>query len=161
LIEQRDLATSRYQFYVQANSLVPVAKTGVRIWSNLETDELIYAELHIDEKVKKSEAKLAEKYKRAKFSPTAIKSKQLTNSINQIVAQTISTHPTDSKVLGMKSKDLWLDGELVREVEVRGRRGIHLITISLLKNTVVESSYREFSQSENVTLKAHVYPIYE
>ena len=163
LIEERTLATSKYQFYVQTNSLIPVAKTAVRVWRDLETDQLIYAELHLDEAAKKNEKTLEQKYNKARFSTAAIKSNQLAKAVNQIATEEVALHDTDSRILGMKSKDMWLNGDLVREVEVRGRRGVHVITISLLKNKVIQKSYTEFPQGETVSqnLKAHVYPIYE
>jgi len=37
LIEDRNLATSRYQLYVQQSEQIPVAKTAIRIWSNKST----------------------------------------------------------------------------------------------------------------------------
>jgi hypothetical protein len=55
-----------------------------------------------------------------------------------------------------------VNGDLVRTVTVRGRRGEHMIDISLLKNVVIKSSYKEFPQADQyVDLDAIVYPIYE
>lgn len=159
LIEERELATSKYYFYVQSNSMIPVAGTAIRIWKDLETDELKLAELHLDEKAVKEEAKLRNKYLKAKFSPGAIKSKQLSRAIEAMVAEEVSLHGTDSRVIGMKFKDQWINGDLVRTVEVRGRRGVHNISVSLLKNQVIKKTYSEFPQSENVY--GLVYPIYE
>jgi hypothetical protein len=162
LIEDRELATSRFQMYVQHSQQIPVAQTAIRIWSDKTTKELILAEMHLSEKAKTEEKKLAAKYTKGKFSPAAIKSKQLSKAISQVVTSIVAEHETDNKVLGVKSKDQWVNGDLRREVEVRGRRGIHRISISLLKNEVVEKSYMEFPQSEQFhTLKANVFPIYE
>lgn len=162
LIENRNLATSNYKFFVQTSSLVPVAKTAVRIWTDLKTKELILAELHLDESAKKNEALLKARYQKAKFSPGAMKSKQLSLAITEMVTREVALHDTDNKVIGLKSKDMWLDGDLVREVEVRGRRGVHHVQISLLKNRVIKKSYMEFPQSEKfMTLKANVFPMYE
>ena len=62
----------------------------------------------------------------------------------------------------MKSNDQWVNGDLVRQVEVRGRRGVHHISISLLKNVVLEKIYIDFPQSEQFqTVRANVFPIYE
>lgn len=161
-IEERKLATSKFTMYVQTNSMVPVARTAVRLWTDLETGELILGEMHLNEQAKKDEKVLAAKYHKAKFTPAAIKSKVLANAISDLVAREVAAHSTDSRVLGMKSKDEWLNGDLVRTVEVRGRRGVHHISISLLKNKVVSKSYMEFPQSEQFhTLKANVFPIYE
>jgi hypothetical protein len=160
-IESRDLATSRFTMFVQTNSMIPVAQTAVRIWSDLRTNELILAEMHLDEKAQKQKALLANKYLRAKFSSSAIKSRSLEEVINKMASKEISTHSTDSRVLGIKFKDQWENGDLVRVMEIRGRRGVHLLKISLLRNKVINKDYWEFPQSESLTLKAHVYPIYE
>ncbi len=161
-VEDLQLATSRFEMYVQAHQGVPVSKTAVRIWSDKSTQELILAELHISEEDKKNEKLLAQKFSKARFTSAAIKSKSLARSVSKLITEEIARHKTDSKILGMKSKDVWVKGDLVREVEVRSRRGLHIITISLLKNKVTEKSYTEFPQSESFhNLKANVYPIYE
>lgn len=161
LIEKRDLATSRYTMYVQTNSMVPVARTAVRIWSDLKTDELILAEMHLDEKSQNQEEFLKSKYQSARFSPGALKSKVLSNAISLLISREVSKHRTDSRIISMKFKDQWDNGDLIRTAEVRGRRGVHLISISLLQNRIIRSSYREFPQSESVSLKANVFPVYE
>ena len=162
LIEDRELATSRYQMYVQQSQQVPVAKTAIRIWSHKVSNELILGEIHLSESTKKNEKILAQKYKNAKFSLGAMKSKKLSQAITQMVAAEVSKHDTDNRVLALKFKDQWSNGDLIREVEVRGRRGVHHISVSLLRNTILEKNYREFPQSEQFqTIKANVFPIYE
>ncbi len=161
LIEERTLATSRFTMYVQTNSQVPVAKTAVRIWADKNTGELILAELHLDESTATNKMLLAEKFRRARFSAGALKSNLLSNLVFLLVSTEVAGHPTDNRVLSMSVKDQWENGDLVREATVRGRRGIHVISVSLLKNKVLRRSYREFPQSERVALEAYVYPIYE
>jgi hypothetical protein len=101
-------------------------------------------------------------FPKQEFSPGAIKSKKLSLAISKIISEEVAKHDTDNRVLGMKSSDQWVNGDLVRRVEVRGRRGIHLINVSLLKNKVIEKSYMEFPQSEHFhTVQANVFPIYE
>ena len=161
LIEERELATSKFKMYVQTNSMVPVAQTAVRIWTDLKTNELILAEMHLDEKTQAQESLLKAKFQRARFSTTAMKSKQLSNAITLLVEREVLKHSTDARVISMKFNDQWENGDLVRVAEVRARRGVHHIAVSLLKNKVIRSRYMEFPQSESVTLKAHVFPIYE
>lgn len=161
LIEERNLATSRYQFYVQMNSMVPVARTAIRIWSDLKTNELILAEMHLDEATLKNGTQLKAKFNKAGFSPAAMKSIKLNRHIKRIVRERVSIHHLDNKIISLKFKDQWVNGDLRREVEVRGARGLHFIAVSLLKNEIVEYNYREFAQSEMVSLRANVYPIYE
>lgn len=162
IIEERELATSNYKFYVQTSQFIPVEGTAVRIWTDKNTGELILAEMHLNEKAKTEEASMAAKYKRAKFSPGAFKSQQLNMAINKIASEQVSKHDTDQRILGMKSKDVWSNGDLVRIVEVRGRRGVHTIRVSLLRNKVISKSYTEFPQSEAFhTVKANIFPMYE
>lgn len=161
-IEERELATAKFEMFVQTNSQIPVAKTAVRVWSDLKTGELILAEMHLSEEAERNEKILAAKFQKARFTPAAIKSKTLTNAINAVVAKEVATHATDAKILGIKSRDQWQGSDLVRVVEVRGRRGVHTVTVSLLQNRVVSKEYQEFPQAErHHSLQAHVYPIYE
>lgn len=163
LIEDRKLATSRYQMFVQTIEGVPVDRTAVRIWSDLKSDDLILGEMHLDEKTKAQQSLLKAKFNQAKFSAGALKSKQLSIAMSKFVANLVTSHPTDNKILSMKSQDVWANGDLVRKIEVRGRRGVHHFRISLLKNSLIEKTYIEFPQSEVVhtTLLANVFPIYE
>lgn len=161
LIEDRELATSNYKFYVQTNQFIPVAGTAIRVWSDKKTGEMILAEMHLDEKTQTEKALLSAKYRKAKFSPGAMKSTALKMAINKIAAEQVVKHPTDKRILGIKSKDQWQNGDLVRVVEIRARRGVHRVVVSLLQNKVIEKSYMEFPQSETVTLKANIFPMYE
>ncbi len=161
LIEDRELATSKFQMYVQTNSMVPVAKTAVRIWRNLNNNDLILAEMHLDEKAQNQKTILQAKFSKAKFNLNALASKQLTKAIFEMTGKEVSSHATDSRIISMKSKDQWENGDLVRVVEVRARRGVHTVVISLLTNRVLRTSYNEFPQSEMVSLKANIFPIYE
>ncbi len=162
LVEDRNLATSRYQLFVQQSEQIPVAKTAIRIWSNKSTGELVLAEMHLDESAKTNEKNLSYKYKKAKFSPLAIKSRKLSQAISTLVNAEVAKHQTDNRILGMKFKDHWVNGDLLREVEVRGRRGIHIISVSLLRNQIIEKVYREFPQVDKyVSVTANVFPIYE
>ncbi len=161
LVEDRDLATSNFKFYAQTTEMIPVDGTAVRIWTNKATGELILAEMHLDESHKAQESAIAMKYLRANKGGK-FQSKSFTSSVQDTVVRLISEHDTDAKVLGMKSQDKWVKGELVRKIEARGRRGIHNISISVLTGRVISNDYLEFPQSENTrSLMANVFPIYE
>jgi hypothetical protein len=162
LIEERELATSNYRFYVQVVNNVPVEKTAVRIWSDKKTGELILAEMHLDEKAQAQAPALIAKFNKAKFTTKALASLKLKMAINKIAAGKVSKHRTDARIIGVKSKDVWRNGDLVRIVEVRARRGVHTIAVSLLQNKIVSDTYTEFPQSEAFhTLKANIFPMYE
>lgn len=162
LIEERELATSNYRFYVQVVNKVPVEGTAVRIWSDKKTGELILAEMHLKEDMQAKAPSLVAKFNKAKFSSAALASLKLKTAINKIALEQVGKHRTDSRIIGIKSKDVWRNGDLVRIVEVRARRGIHTIEVSLLQNKMVSKSYSEFPQSDAFhTLKANIFPMYE
>ncbi len=162
LVEDRMLATSRFQMFVQQSQEIPVARTAIRIWSDKENQELILAEMHLNEETKANETQLASRYAKARFSPRALKSKQLSLAVSKLVEAQVAAHDTDQRILGMKFTDQWVGSDLVRIIEVRGRRGLHHISFSLLKNRIIEKTYSEFPQVEKFqTLKANVFPIYE
>jgi hypothetical protein len=154
LAEERDLATSHFRMWVQAVGGIPVGGTAVRVWS--QGTETIQAELHLNEQTQLASGRLTNKMKKAGFSKRALASGQLARLINRIATQRVSKHATDARVLGIKSRDEWSNGDLVRVVEVRGRRGIHTITVSLTLARVLKTEYKGFSPVD-----ANVYPIYE
>lgn len=162
LVEERELATSHYRFYVQMVNKIPVEKTAVRIWSDKKTGELILAEMHLNEKAQAQAPALIAKFNKAKFTTKALASLKLKMAINKIASEQVTQHKTDARILGIKSKDMWVNGDLVRVVEVRARRGVHTIQVSLLQNKIVSKTYSEFPQSEAFhTLKANIFPMYE
>jgi hypothetical protein len=161
LIEQRELATSQFTMYVQMNSQVPVAHTAVRIWKDPGSNELILGEMHLDETTQVEKERLKARFRQARFSQSAMKSQELSQVVSHMVTNLVARHPTDARILSMKSTDQWEKGDLVRAVEVRGRRGIHFITVSLFKNRVIRNEYREFPRADYLTLKANIFPIYE
>lgn len=162
LIEDRKLATSRFQMYVQTFQETAVAETAIRTWTDLKTGEVILSELHLNEGVVKNQSLLAQKFKQARLSSQALKSKQLGSAIHKMVTAKISEHATDARILSLSSQDQWENGEVVRVVKVRSRRGHHTIKISLFRNKVLGNNYQEFPQAERYTsLQANVFPIYE
>jgi hypothetical protein len=161
LVESRELATSNYKFYVQTVADVPVSQTALRMWTDKKTGELILAEMNLDETSQANKASLMAKFSKAKFSKNALASLKLKMAINKIVNAQVSMHPTDKKIIGTKSQDKWRNGDLIRITEVKSGRGVHRIVFSLLQNKIVEQSYMEYPQSEMMSLKANIFPMYE
>lgn len=160
LVEERDLATSKFTMWVQAVRGIPVSGTAVRVWAD-KNGELVQAEMNLNEQAEKKSATLVKKMNKAGFSKTALASKKLSAFITKLASEQVSKHPTDSRILGLKSRDEWQNEDLVRVVEVRGRRGTHEIVISLTKAEIIKSSYRGFSPADYQSVQANVYQIYE
>lgn len=162
VLEERDLASSHYLMLAQVIEGVPVSGKSIRIWKDITSGELIQAEIALDKASEAKQGFLAQKFLKAKFNAKSLKSKILGQYAFMMAKKIVQSHPDDNSIHGFKSMDNWLNGDLVRTVTVRGRRGEHKINISLLKNVVLNSSYKEFPQADQyMDLDAQVYPIYE
>ncbi len=162
VLEERDLATSHYLMLAQVIEGVPVAGKSIRIWKDIKSGELIQAEIALDKASEAQSDLLSKKFQKAKFNAKSLKSISLGQYAFSMASQIVKSHPDDNTIHGFKSMDNWLNGDLVRTVTVRGRRGEHKINISLLKNVVLNSSYKEFPQADQfMDIDAKVFPIYE
>ena len=162
VLEERDLATSHYLMLAQVVEGVPVSGKSIRIWKDIASGELIQAEIALDKTSEEKSGVLSQKFSKAKFNLKALKSKVLGQYANLMASRLVKNHPDDNTIHGFKSMDNWLNGDLVRTITVRGRRGEHKINISLLKNVVLNSSYKEFPQADKyMDIDVEVFPIYE
>lgn len=157
-VESRPLATSSYTMWVQAVEGVPVGGTAVRFWT--KDGDLIQGELHLDEMAATQKSLLVNKFRQARFSKSALSSQKLSNFITTLVSDRVTKNTQDARIISMKSRDEWQNGDLVRIVEVRARRGVHTIVVSLLRGEIIEQSYREFQQADQ-TFEANVFAMYE
>lgn len=171
MFEDRDLATSHYQMLPQTVSGIPVATTdqegrkrqkSIRIWTDLKTGELIQLEVDLDTEAKANQKLLGKKFAQAKFTSKALGSSVLGQHANKMASQVVERHISDNTIHGFDSRDMWVNGDLVRVITVRGRRGEHTVNISLFKNAVISSKYSEFPQADRYqSVDAKIYPIYE
>jgi len=162
VLEERDLATSHFLMLAQMVEGVPVSGKSIRIWKDIASGALIQAEIALDKTTKEKATFLSKKFLKAKFNAKSLKSTKLGQYAIKLAAKIVKNHPDDNTIHGFKAMDNWLDGDLVRTVTVRGRRGEHKINISLLKNVILNSSYKEFPQADQyMDIDAQVFPIYE
>lgn len=159
LIEETKLATSNFKMYIQMNSKVPVERTAIRLWTDLKTGALVLGEMHLSEKAQMQKESLQRKFQKGRFTQKALSSKQLNSQVNFLVNVELERLDKNVVILSKKSFDLWQDSDLVRKVEVKTKKGIYFIVVSLFKNEVISSTFQEFSKSDAVT--ANVFPIYE
>ena len=159
LIEDRDLATSHFSMYAQAVKNVPVKGKTIRIWKDLKNNDLIQAEINLDKEAKNKSELLSTKFALGQFSEGALKSRKLSLHIMDLVKKVVKGSE-DKRIMGIEHLDHWVKGDLVRTVTVKARRGEHTIDISLMRNSVLSSSYKEYPQAD-LKLAAQIYPIYE
>lgn len=158
LVEETRLATSNFKMFVQMNSKVPIERTAIRLWTHPVTGELVLGEMHLNEEGQLQKESLRRKYLKGKFSDVALNSSALNFRVEFLVNKELQKYGK-VKVIGRKSFDVWRGNDLVRKIEVRTKKGIYHIVVSLFKNDVIESSFEEFLKSDSHV--ANVYPMYE
>lgn len=153
-IEDRPLATSKFVMLAQSIQGLPIRGKNIRLWTDSKTGTLIQVEADVN-KVSKSQ-------KSANLVLASLKSKKVADQTMNLVKSVLKSHE-DKLMTDFAYTDHWDNGEVVRTVVVKARRGKHHIDISVGKNLVIKSAYHEFPQAdgEYMTLKANVYPVYE
>ncbi len=73
LVEKRELATSNFTMFVQANSGVPIAATGIRLWADKTTGELILGEMHLNDAAKAQARVHAGKFQKGRMNSAALR----------------------------------------------------------------------------------------
>jgi hypothetical protein len=163
-LEDRDLATSHYKMLMQTVAGVPVSGMSIRTWSDRKKGDLIQAEIELDTTAKANSHLMARKFSAARFNSKSLGSARLGQYSFKLAKDIVNSHPDDDSIHGFKSMDSWMNGDLVRTVTIRGRRGEHTINISLFKNAVISSKYSEFPQADAdqyIDIDAKIFPIYE
>lgn len=151
LLESRPLATSHFSMYVQTQAGLPVRGRTLRLWTSPKTGELIQAEAQVEE-----------------LSPIqtwALSTRENLTSEKtmDLVRKEVYRLREDLSIRSTKWQDEWHQENLVRTVTVKGKRGKHVIVISIPGQSVVSSSFEEFPQADTqeFSLPVRVYPIYE
>ncbi len=156
LFEERDLATSHFQYYVQVLKGTPVRGRSLRIWSDLKNKNLIQMEAQLESQENLSNLWLT--FTSEGFSPRNLQAALDGQETMQIVRSELAKHADDRAIFDVKWQDEWAFETLTRKVKVKGKRGYHFIRIDLTNQDVMESRYEEFPQ---VDVPAMVYPIWE
>jgi hypothetical protein len=147
--EARRLATSQFTMLSQMAAELPIRNHSIRIWTSLETGEVIQVEAVVDKSVPA-----------ARVLPPPFDWSD--DRIFSVVREVLAKHPDDSIVREVKWMDVWQDNTRVRIVTVKGYRGKHVIAVSLYTGKVISSDYEEFPQSDQTfSVPVQVYPIYE
>lgn len=154
LIEERPLATSEFLMYQQVALGRSIRGQMIRIWKTKDTDQTIQVEAHVD-------APLAQDLIRTWSRSSEISSKKTLNLVKKAVAQSRE----DSEIQEVKWQDEWVEGELIRSVKVKARRGKYRIEISHAQGKVVSKSYEPFQKADHAhqaaAVPALIYPIWE
>lgn len=156
LFEERDLATSHYQFYVQTLKETPLRKRALRIWSDLKTHNLIQMEATLEPQDSVNNLWFA--FSEQGFSPRNLRAALTSTDTMKIVRDVVSNHRDDRMIQSVNWSDEWSRGSILRYVKVKGRVGTHKIVIDLTSQQVVDQAYEQFPQ---IDIPALVYPIYE
>ena len=151
LQDERDLAFNHYQRFVQIRKGMPIEGKSIRIWSERNNTRAIQVEALLELPPVNDDQQVEA------LAP------QLSDEETMVIIHSAMNEPSvndtdDHAIRGMEWLDQWQNGELVRVVKVKGKRGKHKITILLRTRLVIQHEYIEFPQAE---MDAFVYPIYE
>ena len=146
-IEDRDLATSHFVMLNQTAQGIPVHGNSIRIWTALESGKLIQLEAKVGDA------------SRSQLVRSALTERDTAS----LVRGYIKSHAEDKIATEIRSTDRWENDVAVRHVRVTGRRGHHVLTLSLTTGAVTDYQYEEFPQhgGDAIDLEVSVYPIYE
>ncbi|MCB0348340.1 MAG: hypothetical protein KDD37_05865, partial [Bdellovibrionales bacterium] len=160
LFEDRDLATSKFQMYVQTIAGIPVRSASIRSWTDTSNNTAVQVEAYIEVKASEQMAKLKQKGVDTVLS--SLVPKLARDEVMDIVHTAVKNDSNDSLVRSIKANDVWENGKLVRLVSVRSRRGVHEFKVDLSSLRVLEHIYNEFPQADQeFSLAAKVFPVYE
>ncbi len=156
LFERKDLATSRFSTYFQLSQGLPIQGALVRTWLNPNTGTLVQMEATLDDGLMNDNR--GTRLHLNNFRGELMSAKLDTLPVMDYVRSIVLHHADDAVIGEIKWQDMWQGSELVREIKVKGRHGLHTITVSHFSRRVLNSKYEEFPQ---VDVQALVYPIYE
>lgn len=165
LIEERDLANNHFQMYFQTAEGVPVRSRSVRLWTTLDSKEVVQVEAYLDDPAALRKTMLRRRLQG--LSLTSVMNKMNKGRTMALVRRAIKAnakYTTDTQIRDVKWSEAWDNGELVRVVTVKSKHGAHHIVVSLDRAKVVSTRYEEFPQMDGngeFNLPALVYPIYE
>ena len=120
LVEGRKLATSQYMMLAQTAAGIPIRGLSLRIWTSLENSETIQIEAQID--VSPNTARWS-----AKTAKAVLSSFDTTELVRMAIKNT-----DDPFLRKLTWQDMWENGELVRVVKIKAKRGNHVVVLSLI-----------------------------
>jgi len=151
-LEDRNLATSHFTTLQQVAAGVPIRGQNIRIWKSLTTGQTIQIEARVDKTPAATTAKAAS---------WALRETLSNETTLGAVHQVVKANADDPHVRDVQWKDQ-IDGEsFVRVVTVKAKRGKYTIKLAIPSGRVVGTEYKEFPQSDEISIPVRVYPFYE
>jgi hypothetical protein len=165
LEEDRDLAFNHYKRWVQLIDQVPVHGNFIRIWTQLNSNQLIQFESNIEIPTRRSRNFSGPGFLPFDTRPDQQSAHQLRQALTShetmaLARQVVENYQDDPFLRGVNWKDEWNQGQLIRLVKIKGKRGYHQIRIGLKSKQVIFHRYSEFPQAD-ISIPVQVYPIYE
>lgn len=154
-LEDRDLARTHYQLFIQTALDIPIQSHLLRIWTDLKTGDVVQVEAHVESPEQSVNLPAFQSFKNKEIKNPQAASEQTMRLVRNRISKT-----DDPTIQSIKWVDQWYNRQLVRAVKAKGRRGTHKIQVALDSGILISYTYEEFPQSE-FSVPAKVYPIYE
>jgi hypothetical protein len=158
-IEDLDLATSHFKYLAQAAAGVVIKGMSLRTWTDLKTGATIQVEALVDD----GKDNIAGRFRaHAGVTPTAlINSQAVREGAMKLVRQALKGSD-DSRIRSLDFRDVWVNGDLVREFTVKAAHGTHRISVSLAGLKLLNKNYEQYPQADaEYSAPIDIFQIYE
>ncbi|MGE3974571.1 MAG: hypothetical protein AB7F59_08610 [Bdellovibrionales bacterium] len=163
LFENRALANTHFEMWLQMSDGIPLKSRSIRIWK--KGNLLVQAEALVESE--ETELKIRAAMKKRGLSTFGLAQKLNSQRTMELTRLAASQNLDDKRVFETQWRDEWQNSSLVRVVKAKGRRGYHKVELDVVSGFVLKYNYQEFPQTDGTItapsfeLPARVYPIYE
>lgn len=160
IFEDINLATSHFRMYVQTAAGLPIQNRSVRVWTDLKTGQVIQVEAQIEPKT--STHLFSAKVPLGKLNQRT--DANLQKRLLAIAKSRAMANNEDPHIRSIAQRDEWQSSDLVRVFTIKGKRGTHIVRVSLSTYKLLGYDYREFlkaDQAGEMSVPAMIFPIYE
>jgi hypothetical protein len=164
LNEDRDLAYTHFSHYLQLNGDNPIENASLRIWTDRETGRLVQVEANVEKPATmmlmtaSARAELENRF--GSWSKLTLSAIGGLEKIKTKALNVVRRHE-DKNAVFSSSQMVWSKGRLVTVSQFKGKRGLHEIRVDAATGLVTSKQYIPFPQSDEISIDADVFPIYE
>jgi hypothetical protein len=164
LNENRDLAFTHFSHYIQTSGGIPLEGASIRIWTDRATGQLVQMEANIE---RPKALLVATQATRLELSRRHGRSSNFTiadfggeDRLRLTATRALAKH-SDRKASFAGSRLVWANGRLVAVSRLKAKRGQHEVRVDVLTKSVISSVYVPYPQSDEISVEADVFPVYE
>jgi hypothetical protein len=157
-VERVDLATMKFEMWVQTRAGKPIVESRLRVWRNKQ-NQIIAIEAHVDRASTNGFGFVLRSSQRF-LQPQYLENAQNLERQKTLVKEALKNHH-DNQVIEIKHEDAWEKDRFVRIFTATGERGVHTVSYGHVEGRLVSARYQEHHQAELPPVEAMGYKVYE